>query len=181
MAATPNRSKEFSQILRPCEAPFWPLRYNYLQARPTESRGRSKGTRRVVSYGTRWVAGIGVRRFVRTTALLVGLANLAALPFWFGYPFALTGEEPLDLVLLPALATVIAALATSELVLRATRLPGRGFAYRYPIAAGSVCLGGMMLGAPLGVMFGVDGTLGADPSPAFYEDPVALLGALVSA
>ncbi len=134
----------------------------------------------MVTRGATSTAGPRLRWFVRVAAVLVGLANLAALPLWFGNPYALRDETSLGETLAPVLAALIAGLATSEIVLRVFELPGRSSFYRYSVVATSVSLGGAIMGAPLSVQFAIDGTLGADPPPALYADPFALLLALVS-
>jgi hypothetical protein len=129
---------------------------------------------------TTWTTGPGLRWFVRATAVLVGLANLAALPLWFGDPNALRDDTSSGEVLVPVIATLIAGLATSEIVLRVFGVPGRTFFYRYSVVATSVSLGGAIMGFPLSVQFAIDGTLGVDPPPSLYADPFALLAAVVS-
>lgn len=131
--------------------------------------------------GATWTAGPGLRWLVRDAAVLVGLANLAALPLWFGDPSALREDNSLIVSFAPVLIAVIAGLATSEVVLRVFELPGRNFSRRYTIVVISVCLGGAMMGAPLSVQFAIDGTLGAEPSLAIYKDPIVLRDALLSA
>lgn len=128
--------------------------------------------------GAAWTAGPGLRWFVRAVAVLVGLANLVALPLWFGDPYALRDETSTGEALVPVISTLVAGLVTSEIVLRVFELPGRTFFYRCMVVATSVSLGGAIMGAPLSVQFAIDGTLGADPSPSLYEDPFALLGAV---
>ena len=80
------------------------------------------------------------------------------------------------------LVTVVVSLATSEMVLRVFELPGRSFWHRYWIVARSVALGGALTGAPLAVLYAIDGTLGADPTRSvyaiLYADLLSLLGAL---
>lgn len=122
-----------------------------------------------------------MRWFVRISAVAFGLANLAALPLWFGDPFALREDNSLIVLIVPVLIAVIAGLATSEFVLRKFELRGRTFSQRYWIVVISVCLGGAMMGAPLSVQFAIDGTLGAEPSLAIYADPNVLFRALRSA
>lgn len=125
--------------------------------------------------------GTGLRWFVRAVAVLVGLANLAALPLWFGNPSAMREDNSLIVSFVPVLIAVIAGLATSEVALRVFELPGRTFYQRYRIVVISVCLGGAMMGAPLSVQFAIDGTLGAEPSLAIYANPIVLRDALLSA
>ncbi len=131
----------------------------------------------MVSGGAAWTRRLGLRWFVRMAAVLVGLANLAALPLWFGDPAAMREDTSWLVSVAPVLVAVIAGMATSEVALRAFELPGRTFSQRYRI---SLCLGGAMMGAPLSMQFAIDGTLGAEPSLAPYADPAVLLGALLS-
>lgn len=128
-----------------------------------------------------WVARPGKRWFVRISAVIVGLANLAALPLWLGNPYALRDDTNLAEAIIPWLVAVIAGLMISEVFLKRIELPGRNFSHRYWIVVVSVCLGGALMGAPLSVQFAIDGTLGADPPTGFYADPTALLVAVVSA
>ena len=134
----------------------------------------------MVSGGAAWTRRLGLRWFVRMAAVLVGLANLAALPLWFGDPAAMREDTSWVVSVVPVLVAVIAGLATSEVALRAFELPGRTFSQRYRIAVISLCLGGALMGAPLSMQFAIDGTLGAEPSLAPYADPAVLLGALLS-
>jgi hypothetical protein len=103
----------------------------------------------MVARGVAWMAGPGLRWFVRSAAVLVGLANLAALPLWFGDPYALRDETSAGEALVPVISTLIAGLATSEIILRVFDLPGRTFFHRYAVVATSVSLGGAIMGAPL--------------------------------
>jgi hypothetical protein len=121
----------------------------------------------------------GVRWFVRVSAVIVGLANLAALPLWFGNPFTLRDDTNFAEAITPLLIAVIAGLTSSEVCLRRFDLPGRSFIHRYWIVVVSVCLGGALMGAPLAVQFTIDGTLAADPPPGSLSGPIPLLVAVV--
>jgi hypothetical protein len=119
---------------------------------------------------------------VRVVAVCVGLANLVGvIVWWVGGLYTLAGEgaslgESLPSVLL----TVMAALATSQIVIRIFDLPGRSFSYRYRMVVASFCLGGAIMGELLGWLFTLDGTLGAGTfADIVAEGPVILLGALM--
>ena len=86
----------------------------------------------------------GVRWFVRIFAVMVGLANLAALPLWLGNPYALRDDTNMVEAVTPWLIAVIAGLAISEVCLKNFELPGRRFLHRYWIVAVSVSLGGAL-------------------------------------
>jgi hypothetical protein len=123
----------------------------------------------------------GLRWFVRSVAVLVGLASMVGVvAWWVGGLYVLGGEGGSSLR--EAVPSVIAALAagllTAEIVLRAFDLPGRDFGHRYVVVAFSVCIGGAIEGAMLGWVFSLDGTLfpeAASPG-AFAADPLGLLG-----
>jgi hypothetical protein len=123
--------------------------------------------------------GPGVGWFVRISAVTLGLANVVALPLWLGNPFALRDDTNFAEAITPVLIVVIAGLAISEACLRIFELPGRDFYRRYWIVVPSVCLGGVVVGAPLSIQFAIDGTLGADPPPGLFSDPATLLFAVV--
>ena len=77
-----------------------------------------------------------------------------------------------------AIAAVLTVLLTSEIVLRAFDLPGRGFWHRYGVVVASVCIGGAIEGAMLGCVFSLDGSLFPEAvSPgALATDPLGLVG-----
>lgn len=126
----------------------------------------------------------GLRWFVRVAAVLVGLANLPVVIVWVvgGLEVLAGAGASLGETLPTVLIAVIASLATSEIVLRVFELPGRSSGHRYGVVVTSVCLGGALMGAPLAVLYAIDGTLGADPTRSvyaiLYADPLALLGAV---
>ena len=130
--------------------------------------------------------GLGLRWFVRGSAVLVGLAGMVGVIVWdVGGLYALGGEG--ESSLLEAVPSVIAAVAagllTSEIVLRAFDLPGRGFWHRFGVVVASVCIGGAIEGAMLGCVFSLDGTLfpeAASPG-AFAADPLGLVGVSLGA
>jgi hypothetical protein len=138
----------------------------------------------MVSSGAARTTRTGLRWFVRVVAVLVGLANLSVVILWFvGGLYTLAGDGASLREALPSvLVTLIASVATSEIVLRVFELPGRSFTHRYKTVVMSMCLGGMVMGALLSVLYAIDGTMGADPSREFYADllknPIALLGAV---
>ncbi len=105
--------------------------------------------------------------FIRTAAVLVGLANLVVLVDLFGgSPVArgtVWGTVSLYEALPPFLAVVVAALLTSEVVLRGFGpliVSGR-FSRRYAVVAGAVCAGGALAGVLLSAVFVVQGSLGS--------------------
>jgi hypothetical protein len=124
----------------------------------------------------------GLRWFVRVAATLIGLANLVGVVLWFvGGLYVLGGENASSLrEALPSVtAAVLASLVTSQIVLRAFELPGRGFWHRYWVVVMSVCIGGMIEGGLLGWVFSMDGALFPEPPSGFYaEQPLLLLGDL---
>jgi hypothetical protein len=124
--------------------------------------------------------GPGLRWLVRISAVVLGLANLAALPLWFSNPFTLRDDTNFVEATTPLLIAVMAGLAISEVCLRIFDLPGRSFVHRYWIVVVSVCLGGALMGAPLSVQFTIDGTLTADPPPGSLAGPIPLLAAIVA-
>jgi hypothetical protein len=134
----------------------------------------------MVSRGAAWTTRMRPRWFVRVAAVCVGLANLVAVILWFvGGLYILGGEDASSLgeALPSVLAAVVAGLATSQIVLRAFELPGRGFWHRYRVVVMSVCIGGAIMGGLLGWVFSVDGTLSPEPPPGVYAgDPLLLLG-----
>jgi hypothetical protein len=118
---------------------------------------------------------------VRIAAILVGLASLPVVILWVvGSLEVLAGDgESLGEALPSVLLAVITGLATSGIVLRMFELSGRGFWHRYRVAATAVCLGGVIMGALLAVLYAADGTLGADPSSGeLLAEPLAVLFAL---
>jgi hypothetical protein len=120
--------------------------------------------------------------FVRAAAVLVALANLVGVVVWFiGGLYVLGGESESSLreALPSAIAAVLAGLTTSQIVLRAFELPGRGFWHRYGVVVAAVCIGGAIEGAMLGFVFSMDGTLFPEPPAGFYaEHPIFLLSDL---
>ncbi len=76
------------------------------------------------SGGATRTPGSGARWFVRVATVVVGLVNLRAFVWWFGYPGEgdgswLLGDGVSFVDALPSvLAVLVAALATSELVLK---------------------------------------------------------------
>jgi predicted Abi (CAAX) family protease len=126
----------------------------------------------MVSSGAARTTRTGLRWFVRVVAVLVGLANLSVVILWFvGGLYTLAGDGASLREALPSvLVTLIASVATSEIVLRVFELPGRSFTHRYKTVVMSMCLGGMVMGALLSVLYAIDGTMGADPSREFYAD-----------
>jgi hypothetical protein len=137
---------------------------------------------RMVSHRATWTTRTGVRWFVRITAVLVGLANLGGVIIWFvGGLYVLGGESESSLskAIPSVIAVVLSGLATSQIVLRAFELPGRGFWHRYSVVAMSVCIGGAIEGGLLACVFSLDGTLFPEPPPGFYaEHPLLLFGGL---
>jgi hypothetical protein len=135
----------------------------------------------MVSRGARLTTRPGLRWFVRVAAVLVGLANLVGVVLWdIGGLDILGGEGTSSLweTLPSVLAAVVAGLVTSQIVLRAFELLGKGFWRRYWVVVMSVCIGGMIEGGLLAWVFSLDGTL--FPSPLyFYPNLVALLGTLL--
>ena len=134
--------------------------------------------------GAAWRTRLGLRWFVRGAAVLVGLANLVGVILWFvGGLYTLAGEGASLVEALPSvLVTLIAALATSQIVLRIFELPGRGLSHRYGAVVASFCLGGAGMGELLGWLFVLDGTLGAGTfADTVAEGPAILLAALVYA
>jgi hypothetical protein len=74
------------------------------------------------------------------------------------------------------IAAVVTGLLTSEIVLRAFELPGRGFWHRYWVVVVSECIGGALEGGLLGWVFAMDGTLVPEMPPGTYaEEPLRLL------
>lgn len=76
----------------------------------------------------------GLRWFVRVAAVLAGLANLVGVVVWFVgglYVLGGEGESSLGEAIPSVIAAVLAGLLTSQIVLRAFELPGRGFWHRY--------------------------------------------------
>ncbi|MDP9479840.1 MAG: hypothetical protein M3R38_29965 [Actinomycetota bacterium] len=132
--------------------------------------------------GAAWTRRPGLRWFVLVAAVLGGLANLPVVILWVvgGLEVLAGAGASLGEILPSALIALIASLATSEIVLRVFELPGRSLGHRYGVVVASVCLGGVLMGAPLAVLYAIDGTLGADPTRSvyaiLYADPVALLG-----
>ncbi len=129
----------------------------------------------------------GVRWFVRATAVVVGLANLRAFAWWFGYPGEgdgswLLGDGVSFVDALPSLlAAVVAALATSELVLRRAgrNVVSKDYALRCAAALGALCIGGALAGGLLAALWAVDGTMFADPPAGYFMSPANLIGAMV--
>ena len=80
------------------------------------------------------------------------------------------------------LLTLMARFATSKIVLRVFDWPGGSVWLGNWIWAKSVSLVGAIPGAPLAVLYAIDGTLGADPTRSIYSilyaDPLSLLGAV---
>ena len=114
--------------------------------------------------------------------MLAGLANLVGVVVWFVgglYVLGGEGESSLQEAVPSAIAAVLAGLLTSQIVLGAFELPGRGFWHRYGVVVMSVGMGGAIEGAMLGWVLSLDGTLFPEAPPGFYEDPVASLGALL--
>jgi hypothetical protein len=79
------------------------------------------------------------------------------------------------------LAVLVAALATSELVLRRSgqNIVSEHYALRYAAALGALCIGGALAGGLLAALWAVDGTMAADPPPGYFYSPANLLGAIV--
>ena len=124
--------------------------------------------------------GLGLRWFVRGSAVLVGLACMVGVVVWFvGGLYVLGGEDDSSLreAVPSGIAAVAAGLLTSEIVLRAFDLPGRGFGHRYGVVA-SVCIGGAIEGAMLGCVFSLDGSLFPEAASlgALATDPLGLVG-----
>ncbi len=122
----------------------------------------------MVSSGAAWTTGTGLRQFVRGAAVLVGLASLVGVVVWFvGGFYVLGGESASSLreAIPSVIAAVAAGLLTSQIVLRAFELPGRGFWHRYWVVVMSVCIGGAIEGAMLGWVFSLDGTLFPEAPP----------------
>jgi hypothetical protein len=136
----------------------------------------------MVSSGATWTTRLGLRWFVRGAAVFVGLACMVGVVVWdVGGFYYLGGEggSPWREAVPSVLAAVAAGLLTSEIVLRAFDLPGRGFWHRYGVVVVSVCIGGAIEGGLLGWVFAMDGTLFPEPPPEFYaEEPLRLLGDL---
>jgi hypothetical protein len=125
--------------------------------------------------------GLGLRWFVRGSAVLVGLACMVGVVVWFvGGLYVLGGEDDLSLrkAVPSGIAAVLAGLLTSEIVLRAFDLPGRGFGHRYGVVVASVCIGGAIEGAMLGCVFSLDGSLFPEAVSlgALATDPLGLVG-----
>ena len=122
----------------------------------------------------------GLRWFVRGVAVLVGLASMVGVvAWWVGGLYVLGGEGESSLreAVPSVIAAVAAGLVTSEIVLRAFDLPGRGFWHRYGVVLASVCVGGAIEGAMLGWVFSLDGTLFPEMPPGSTPaDPLGLLG-----
>ncbi len=137
----------------------------------------------MVVSGARWTRRLGLSWFVRVTAVLVALAGVVGVVVWFvGGLYVLGGESESSWreAIPSVIAAVSAGLLTSQIVLRAFELPGRGFGQRYGVVVMSVCIGGAIEGAMLGWVFSWDGTLFPEVPPGFYAgDPLGLLGDLV--
>lgn len=93
--------------------------------RPLLRREGSVTTHRVTS-----APRLGVRWFVRISAVIVGLANLAALPLWLGNPYAMRDDTYFAEAITLLLIAVIAGLVISEVCLKKFELPGRSFSHR---------------------------------------------------
>ena len=132
--------------------------------------------------------GPGVRWFVRVTAIIVGLVNLRVFVWAFGYPSEGQGTWLLGAGIswfdaLPSVLTVVvAALVTSELSLRRFRedIASTDYALRYAAAFRALCIGGALTGALLSVLWGLDGTIGPDPSAGDFANPLVLLAAVAA-
>ncbi len=125
----------------------------------------------MVSGGAAWTTRSGLRWFVRSAAVLVGLASMVGVVVWdVSGLYVLGGEDESSLreAVPSVIAAVAAGLLTSEIVLRAFDLPGRGFGHRYMIVVASVCIGGTIEGAMLGWVFSLDGTLFPEAAPGDY-------------
>ena len=109
----------------------------------------------MVSRRAVWTARMRLRWLVRVAAVCVGLANVPAVILWVGGLYVLGGEDASSLG--EALPSVLAGLATSQIVLKAFELPGRSFYYRYQVVVISACLGGVIMGGLLGWLFALDG------------------------
>jgi hypothetical protein len=141
----------------------------------------------VDSVGATRTPGSGARWFVRAAAVIVGLINLRAFVWWFGYPSEgdgswLLGDGVSFLDALPSvLAVLVAALATSELVLRRSGrdIVSEDYALRCAAAFGALCIGGALAGGLLAALWAVDGTMFADPPAGYFSSPANLLGAMV--
>jgi hypothetical protein len=134
----------------------------------------------MVSGGAALTTRPGLRWFVRGSAVLVGLAGMVGVvAWWVGGLYVLGGEDESSLreAVPSVLAAVAAGLLTSEIVLRAFDLPGRDFGHRYGMVVVSVCIGGAIEGAMLGLVFSLDGTLFPEMPPGtFVADPLGLVG-----
>ncbi len=130
--------------------------------------------------------GLGVRWFVRAAATVVGLANLRAFVWMFGYPgegagFWLLGDGVSFVDALPSvLAVLLAALATSELILRRAGrdIVSGDYARRCTAAFRALCVGGALAGGLLAGLWVFDGTVGAAPPAVDFSSPANVLGAL---
>lgn len=128
-----------------------------------------------------------LRWFTRAAAVIVGLTNLRAFVWWFGFPSEgdgnwLLGEGVSFSDALPSvLAVLVAAMAASELSLRRFGLDiaSEDYALRYAAAFRALCMGGALAGGLLTGLWAVDGTFGADPAAGDFANPAMVLGALV--
>ena len=124
---------------------------------------------------------------MRAAAVIVGLVNLRAFVWWFGYPSGgdgswLLGDGVSFSDALPSvLAVLVAALATSELVLRryGREIVSEEYALRYAAAFRALCMGGALAGALLAGLWLVDGTIGADPSASDFASIPRWIGIVV--
>jgi hypothetical protein len=114
------------------------------------------------------------RWFVRSAAVLVGLANLVVLAHFFGGNLALpTGVSWENVSLRGAapsvLAAVLAGLAASEVALRRfDRLAAFGryvsfekLSHLHAGVVGTVCLGGVLMGSLFGALLILQGPMGS--------------------
>ena len=139
------------------------------------------------SAGATRTPGSRARWFVRAATVIVGLVNLRAFVWLFGFPSEGDGSLLLGTgvsfsdALPSVLAVSVAALATSELALRrfGRDIASDDYALRYAAAFRAICVGGALAGALLAGLWAVDGTMFADPPAGYFSSPANLLGAAV--